>query len=319
MNISKAIDKAAGADRKKIATGTSGKTRSVLNAALHPETFGGGYDITIAATDDAKKWEGYGTALKPASEHWILCRKPIEEKTVVANVLKWGVGAINIDASRIGMINGDSTLRKRVGPTYTGTYNNGKVSEAQPGFMTGTDTGRFPANLLLSHSPGCKFVGEKEIKGNSPVGFSDVKTDNTYGKYAHNSRDVTHDLTETVQAYECVDGCPIAEMGEQSRYFKTFVYAGKSSKRDRNLGLTEGETSTHPTVKSQQLMTYLVKMITPPGGKVLDMFMGSGSTGVAAVNNGFKFVGIELDDDYYITAKTRIESAWEKSCNENTV
>lgn len=208
------------------------------------------------------EWEGWGTALKPAHEPICLARKPLEEKTVAENVLKYGTGGINIDESRVEAQKGDK---------FEGT-----------GFRDDTAIGRFPANLI-------------------------------------------HDNSEEVR--ECFPN-------ESDRFFKSIIYQAKASKSERNKGCEEleekktkgsiglntvGGTPTnytecrinknhHPTVKPIALMEYLIKMVTPKGGIVLDPFMGSGSTGCAAKKNGYDFVGIEMEDEYIKIAEARINS-----------
>lgn len=254
LNISKAIDKAAGAEREVV-----GK-KSTYRKPQAPN----GWDCskraefeTAPATEAAKQWDGWGTALKPASEHWILVRKPISEKTVAANVLKWGTGGINIDECRIGLSHGDDTSRKL---SQKQSWKN--TSPAGSGSVTDDwQKGRFPANLVLSHTI---FCGD-----------------------------------------ECADDCPVKMLDEQSGFgdkggASRFFYVAKASKKDR------GEGNNHPTVKPQKLMQYLAKLITPPNGIILDPFMGSGSTGVAAINSDFRFKGIEQDKNYFQIAEARI-------------
>jgi hypothetical protein len=242
LDISKAIDKAAGVERKVIGKyqspeGTSGESKGAL--------FNGGglVDITSPATDEAKQWQGWGTALKPASEHWILVRKPLSEKTVAKNVLKHGTGGINIDASRISVAKDDPNHR------VPSQGNAGANSIFGVGGHDGNlkPQGRFPANLVLD-----------EV------------------------------------AAEMLDE---QSLGGASRFF----YVAKASKKDR------GTDNNHPTVKSTKLMEYLIKLVTPPNGVVLDPFMGSGSTGKAAVGLGFKFIGIEKNEEYFEIAKRRID------------
>lgn len=185
-----------------------------------------------ARTEAGKPWAGWGTALKPALEPITLARKPVSEKTVARNVLKWRTGGINIDACRVGDI---------VDATFT------------------QSTGRFPANLIHD--------GSEEI--------GDV-------------------------------------FGEASRFF----YCAKASKADREEGLEGGEgnrKNDHPTVKPTELMRYLCRLITPPGGTVLDPFMGSGSTGKAAMLEGFDFIGVDLSQEYVDIARARIEHARNKA------
>ncbi len=249
LDISKAIDKAAGLERPRIPGGQAG-TNAVLGARKAGEAIS-----DEAISDEAIKWSGWGTALKPASEHWILVRKPISEKTVAANVLKWGAGAINVDASRIGFAS-DADKAAAAGRRFErdqnanrtgyGEFKNGTGSLA--GFNANLDKGRFPANITID-------------------------------EYAARMLD------------EQSGG-----VGGASRFF----YVAKASKADK------GTENTHPTVKSTALMQYLIKLVTPPGGTVLDPFMGSGSTGVACKQLGFGFVGIEREAEYFEIARRRI-------------
>ena len=262
-NISKAIDKKAGAKRKVIAMGRSGKsethTSSYNMSKGGTQIMGGDYEITEAKTEDAIKWEGWGTALKPAYEPIVLARKPLSEKTIANNVLTHGTGGINIDDCRISFSdkedidsyefnnNGDSRKTKKEGDSAEIHDGGWKVQKKK----RETPSGRFPANVILD-----------EVAGQILDGHNDT--------------------------------------GGASRFF----YCPKASKKERNEGV---EGNTHPTVKPIKLMEYLVKLITPPNGTVLDPFMGSGSTGCACVNLGFDFYGIELEEPSYDIAKARID------------
>ncbi len=280
LNVSKAIDKAAGAEREVT---RQGKTKSA--------EFAGKFDQAGSnerekrdnpATDSAKQWDGWGTALKPASEHWILVRKPLSEKTVAANVLKWGTGAINIDASRV-----------RPGETTPGgyNYNDGEA----PGNAQPHTQGRFPANLVLSHSPDCE---DDQCVLDCPVRMLDVQSgiSKTPNSVSRNARIATGKYGDFGAATTLCAG----DSGGASRFF----YCAKISSSERNAGC---EVNGHPTVKSKKLMSYLIKMVTPPNGIVLDPFMGSGSTGIAAKECGFDFIGIEKEAEYFEIAKKRIE------------
>lgn len=294
LDISKAIDKAAGAERDVIgsykATGTA-RRKGGIGAETSSSI--GGYEavndsinITAPSTDAAKQWSGWGTALKPASEHWILVRKPVSEKNVAANVLKWGTGGVNVDGCRVET----SETLGRLNHTSS-TFN---AKNTTPYVDNSKGLGRFPANLVLSHSTHC--------------------TDD-----------------------QCDIECAIRALDEQAEQTASrFFYCAKISPSERNAGLAEmpkvnanvgdhrpsGNMSQrlhgkenrpdipranhHPTVKPQKLMRYLCRLITPPGGTVLDPFMGSGSTGMAARDEGFAFVGIEREPDYYTIAEKRI-------------
>lgn len=250
LDVSKAIDKEAGVKRSIIGRSENGAGNS--GKLLGEEAGGGGctwekgFDLTAPATDDAKKWQGFGTALKPACEFWVLIRKPCSEKTVAKNVLKWGTGALNIDGCRIegGILDSDKRSTHS-GPSSNINFGGGKA--------TGGDgarhnlSGRFPANLALDE--------------------------------------------ESAEVLDEQSGS-----GGASRFF----YVAKASKSDR------GEDNKHPTVKSTGLMRYLCRLITPPKGVVLDPFMGSGSTGVAAKKAGMRFIGVDAEPEYFGYAQQRL-------------
>jgi DNA modification methylase len=278
LDISKAIDKAAGAEREILGPNKFAH----LNGKANVNTFAAAKraDETAPATDAAKQWQGWGTALKPASEHWILIRKPCSEKTVAANVLKWGTGAINIDASRVaGQVPKPfGRVHSKRGVTPGADLEDNLIEAPEP-----SPLGRFPANLVLDEEAAMALDEQSGTlksgggdKGNKTVGAQD---------YGSNSK-----------TYSTDDYAP--NTGGASRFF----YVAKASKVDK------GADNTHPTVKSQKLMQYLIKMITPPNGVVLDPFMGSGSTGVACKNLGRKFIGIEMDANYFSIAKRRIDA-----------
>ena len=329
-----------------------------------------------------------------SAENWILTRKPLDKKTktLVKNVLKWGTGAINTgacsvksgDAVTINKLESWSGFGQVKSPEYTSTI---------------SLKGRWPANLVLSHSFDCRYEGTKTVKGTGPkpsqVGSADDYEGGVYGKHVA-SKTVSHsdeDGNETVQAWHCSEFCPVrrldaqsgdrkatltgradpnsahpqpatarserhigaggmvggtgnvyADEGGASRYFNTFesqvdlcdpfFYAAKSPTREKEAGLENftsgtvddgrakaidnpcqrGKTqrkNTHATVKNLKLMRHLVKLITPPGGVVLDPFCGSGSTGCAAVLEGFRFIGIDQSPDYCALSRARI-AHWEK-------
>ena len=238
-NISKGIDKAAGAEREVV-----GKNSASFGYQKDLERWDKGSLITIPATPAAKQWDGWGTALKPAHEPIVLARKPFIG-TVANNVLTYGTGGLNIDGCRVGT--GTGEVKSVNYPDIRGNnYNNASGSvEYQV-----TDQGRWPANFM-------------------------------------------HDGSDEV----------VELLGDAARFF----YSAKASKDDRNEGLDEfEEINYHPTVKPTDLMRYLVRMVTPPGGIVLDPFMGSGSTGKACMYEGFEFIGIDKSADYVTIAKTRI-------------
>lgn len=221
--------------------------------------------------------EGIGTALKPAVECWVLVRKPCSEKTVAANVLKHGTGGLNIDASRIGTETITTSINTAIkGGNFARADGIGKAQEKS------THVGRFPANLVLDEEAAAALDEQSGTLGRSSGGGMN-RDEKSPTSYSFTKRD----KVKTVG---------FGDSGGASRFF----YVAKASRSDK------GADNTHPTVKSTKLMSYLIRLITPPGGTVLDPFMGSGSTGVAAKAEGFEFVGIEQHEGYYKTALQRI-------------
>lgn len=323
LDISKAIDKQAGVGREVIATikkahisqanTNEGWARpSHLNEdGTHKTTM----DITAPATDDAKKWQGFGTALKPANEPIVLARKPLEKGlTVAENVLKWGVGGLNIDATRIGTEIRKNNI-KDLTAMHKGQYGNGGYL---PTVGTVEVQGRFPANLILDETA-AEMLDEQ-----SGTSKSGVRPPTGKPKYTGSTTENSNAMCASSTLDTTLRGH--SDSGGASRFF----YCAKSSKSERNAGLTNqtpqvvsdgreksidnpflrGETerlNTHPTVKPIKLMRYLCRLVTPPNGTILDPFMGSGSTGIAAQEENFKFIGIEIDPAYYEIARNRIE------------
>jgi site-specific DNA-methyltransferase (adenine-specific) len=259
-------------------------------------------------TIEAKQWQGWGTALKPAHEPIVVARKPLIG-TVAANVLTYGTGGLNIDASRVGNEEIVTTNGKGFAGSFEGGVNDNGGS---------THQGRWPANVIHD--------GSDEVVALFPTNTNISKGVRGRGSdiYA-NGKGFANTLAEVGQDIGYGDS------GSAARFF----YCAKASKRDRNEGLDGFEakrdhdgrqeggvggsnprnrTNTakvnhHPTVKPTELMRYLCRLVTPPKGIVLDPFMGSGSTGKAAMYEGFEFIGIELTDEYLPIAKARIEFA----------
>lgn len=269
--------------------------------------------------------EGWGTALKPALEPITVARKPLSEKSVADNVLKWGTGGINIDGCRIGFKDEadykESTQKNQHQDFGTkpmvnnNTY--GDWSMVQP--KNYKPEGRFPANIILDEEAG-KIMDEQSGVSKSTGGSGDksmggLGVNGKYGKYALN--------------VDAANKGGLGDTGGASRFF----YCAKASKSERNKGLDEFEEKNmpygsgggampsgnentvktknknfHPTVKPVKLMQYLVRLVTPPKGIVLDPFCGSGTTGIACKLEGFEFVGIEQDAEYSKIAEARIES-----------
>lgn len=296
LDVSKAIDKMYGVEGEIVSKNPAYRERQLEHDAQWPTPMRPEFKRG-AGSEDAKKWEGFGTALKPASEHWILVRKPLSEPTVAKNVLKHGTGGLNIDSSRINYTSEDRLRHNE--PSSQKEYHSENVNIKFKARIVGKDMGRFPANLVLSHNEDCqdgctegcpvKMLDEQSLAGGM----------HSAGKYRDPGTAVqtgTGGISSYQTGQNPRNGVRIGDTGGASRFF----YCAKASKKDR------GEDNKHPTVKSTKLMEYLIKLITPPAGTVLDPFMGSGSTGVAAKRLGFGFVGIEKETEYFKIAAKRI-------------
>lgn len=253
-------------------------------------------------TDEAKQWEGWNTQLKPAYESIILARKPLDG-TVVNNVLKHGVGGLNIDACRVG-IEIVKTREKKKGESFTSVGNGSGFN----GCGEETRIGRYPANLIHD--------GSEEATGGMPWSKSGSGQKNQF-----NNKNTACSFSKSMKSIKKYFN---GSEGSDSRYF----YCAKASKADRDEGLDGFElkrnsnynsiqraseksyySNFHPTVKPTALMQYVTKLITPLNGTVLDPFMGSGSTGKACMLEGFNFTGIELNPEYITIAEARIKHA----------
>jgi DNA modification methylase len=319
MDISKAIDKMAGAEREVV--GRSPRHGGGTNL-VYGEGMGDGNIpmLTAPSTDEAKTWSGWGTAMKPAVEHWILCRKPLAASSIARNVLTHGTGALNIAGTRVGTDDTRSPSGKR-------PDNGWGMAE---GVLAGSPCGRWPPNLLLSHSADCT----DECAADCPVAELDRQSGVTSSKRALNRRGVT--TGTSIGGYSAYGTCAPQEAmsghndsGGASRFFPTFRYQAKPARGEKEAGLDALPVSTlnrvnpggleneprfapvqvrnnHPCCKSISLMRWLCKLITPPGGAVLDPFAGSGTTGCAALLEGFDFFGIEQDPHYCEIARARL-------------
>jgi site-specific DNA-methyltransferase (adenine-specific) len=220
-------------------------------------------------------WSGWGTALKPAHEPIVMARKPLAG-TVAANVARWGVGAINIDGCRV---EGEPWAAHRAtGLAKTKFFTDGEAVVID---KTPHDLGRFPANVIHD--------GSADVLS----AFPNAPGQQRYVGPEHGSK-------ASVNVYGDMGARPPTPPRGDSGSAARFFYCAKASKTDR------GPDNTHPTVKPTELMRYLCRLVTPPGGKVLDPFLGSGSTGRGAVIEGFAFTGIEMTDEYVPIAKARI-------------
>ncbi len=276
MDVSKAIDKAMGAERTEV-IGYS-NTNDKRGGALM-ETHGKpriDVAITAPATPAAASWNGWGTCLKPAVEPIVVARKPLEG-TVAANVLKYGTGAINIDGCRVPTEDVIETKGNRDSAKVYGKYNGMTPRQSE-----GQKLGRFPANLI--HDGSEEVLALFPDTGKSGVAVRHNSGGCTFG--GNSKKPPMNDMS-------------YSDSGSAARFF----YCAKASRSER------GEGNVHPTVKPVALMRYLVRLVTRKGGIVLDPFMGSGTTGVAAIQEGMNFIGIEKDPHYYEIASERIRKA----------
>lgn len=264
-------------------------------------------------SEDAARWQGWGTALKPGAEHWILVRKPLA-RTVAQTILRYLTGALNIDGCRVPFTRGEKSpsVKRRRGKTRVaktgGTgweYHGDRSRYHEP--HHGEDQGRWPANVLLSHAAACE---EDLCSPGCPIAALDLQSGPVGGgKGRRGAKAKAGDKQGLFGIRATGEEVGYGDAGGASRFFPTFYYAPKASAKDRSAGLPEGERNQHPTVKSTELMRWLCRLVTPPGGLVLDPFTGSGSTGVAAQAEGFRFVGIERKADYVRVALHRLRAS----------
>ena len=302
LNIGKAIDIKLGNEREVVGVQQHPTSKDRTGNKSPYQAEDSHLDATHEITKGNSEYEGWGTALKPAHEPIVMARKPLSEKTIADNVLKHGTGGINIDGCRIGHEGGSVGV---VLEEDKGNHIYGKMKKT----IVDNDIslGRFPANFIHDGSDEVldlfPDVSASKSGGNNGYHFNE-------GKRKEGAR----------SGYD-----------EPSGTAARFFYCAKASKKERNMGLSSLEANQysydgrkkpidnpyqrnksiakniHPTVKPLALMKYLCRLVTPKGGTVLDPFMGSGSTGVSAKDEGFNFIGIELDEDYFNLSKHRIE------------
>lgn len=397
-NVSKSLDRMAGAEREVVGM-RSGKGGENLNLLARAEgkddpaargcgAYGvGAHQVNVAipvtapATDEAKQWDGWGSALKPCWEPIVLCRKPIEG-TIAGNILAHGAGGLNVDATRIGRAADDAPGWHETGAKGSGGFQDTdtfKIHDMMPEEVQARcSKGRWPANAIIQHSEKCQLVGQRRIKGCPAVvtqggqdgGGFDVGVEVTRQRRSEFAGYGDEDGLEGVDEWACVPGCPARVLddsvglrrsgkmkagtkrantmgyagampdetlhetyGDQGGVSR-FLYQAKPSKAERERGLlgvvpchkcggldttTHVDQKTgntvkclrnhHNTLKSVDLMRWLVRLVTPPGGTCLDMFAGSFTTGVAALLEGFQFLGIESDPGYYVIGRARLAHA----------
>ena len=293
-DVSKAIDRMAGAEREvtgryRAPDGGDRAARPENLNVYHGRSQEWNKPLTAPATPEAAQWDGWGTALKPAFEPIVLARKPLAEKTVARNVLAYGTGAINVDACRIAATPDDLALMEaRSHPNGTVAGADGGHIHMQwdkPNGFKSNPAGRWPANVLLDQHAAA-WVDEQSgtLKSGARNGVRTAdQSRTTYGAFEGGDSGRTFASDE----------------GGASRFF----YVAKAPKSERpNVGGVQ-----HPTVKPLAIMRWLIRLVTPPGGTVLDPFAGSGTTIEAALIEGFDPVGIEMETDYLPLIQHRID------------
>lgn len=313
LNIGKAVDKLQGNEREVVGDKLwNNSAHHFVPGEKHTER------VTLKDTKGTSEWEGWGTALKPAVECWWLCRKPLSEKSVAENCLKWGTGGINIDESRVDY-NGEVP---NVGGRANHTRGDGYGFKELGDKIEANTQGRFPANLIHDNSEEVRGCFPETGSSKYQVGGTPRKTDGFVC--------TSPDRSSAVMNY--------GDSGNASRFFKSIIYQAKASKAERNMGcdkMDEKQTTDgcirsnpesarkyqansaprknhHPTVKPIALMVYLINMITRKGQTVLDPFAGSGTTAVACKELCRKFIGIELDPEYCEIARKRVDAIPER-------
>lgn len=372
LNLGKALDKMNCIEREILARNPASRENGDRTNSLFKFK-----NKTIYFSKGNSEWEGWGTALKPAIEPIVVARKPLSEKTIVLNVLKWSCGGINIDGCKINFEMSQETdkrigtnevrgSKKGLNPNSTSIFGS-KIASYQGQMYRG---GRFPANLIWTHHPDCQETEEYEIVKGQKHG---VRTKNfgSEEEAIEGGNETGGEMNEPdtiFKKWNCVEGCPTkmfpnntgafakvnigqkgfggviydkyksggdggksfydnGALGNASRFFKCceweeedftpIIYQAKASKSERNEGLTT--RNFHPTVKPVKLMSYLVRLITKKGGIVLDPFCGSGSTGIGAIREGMKFIGIEMTKEYIPIAEARIENEINKIKSKPTL
>lgn len=311
-DVSKRIDKEAGAEREVIGVSKNNRDRS-----KHNYNSVGNVDseaiITAPATDSAKLYQGWGTALKPSNEPICVARKPLEKGlTVAANVLKYGTGGINIDGTRIGSNPGYSYKNGPGGNTFSV----GKDVDGTRTQPVESTQGRWPANTIFDEAAaemldaqtqnlhGAGFKRDAEIRPTSQnIEFKGALGTNMqrFGDSGGASRFFYVAKASKSERNAGLEGMPLKESGGMSGTKDKSLKTGSGNERDNM------NQNFHPTVKPIKLMQYLIKLVTPINGTVLDPFVGSGTTGVAAKSLGFKFIGCEMNKEYVEIAQRRIE------------
>ena len=328
LNIGKAIDRHLGAEREVVGINedrarrqpnglyTNGRQTYMLSV----NKFAGNHNVTAAATPQSQQWEGWNTTLKPAIEEWIMFRKPTEG-TIVENVLQYGVGGINIDDCRVPT---QEYLGRPKGQAVN-AYNMSRYPEPALGEITSEPEARYPTNLIhdgsnevVSLFPDSKGQ-QGDVRGTEPS-RTGVNT-NCYGEYGRIATQKRGDSGSAARFFYCAKTNRIDRDEGLEEFDKKVIKITSghgrgeiNTNKQNGTGVRDNfpRHNTHATVKPTSLMQYLCRLITPPDGIILDPFMGSGSTGKAAMLEGFRFIGIEKEHEYFEIAQARILWAYNK-------
>lgn len=295
LDVSKAVDKKLGAEREVIGE------RAVLPGLAFESTGPSTVPVTAPATAAAAAAAGWGTALKPAHEPVVLARKLLNG-TVAENFMEHGTGALNIDAARVGVQGGTRQVVAKDGPTGEEVTSYGASLGSAPGGNEDAG-GRWPSNVVLAHLEECKGSGPRHTEVLCAPGCPVAELNAMSGE-TESTRQVQ--TSKPGKVYGAGAGLPshTGEYGyDDAGGAARFFYIAKPKTRERIGGTLR---NLHPTVKPVELMRYLVRLVTPPGGVVLDPFMGSGTTGCACAAEDVDFIGIEQDADSYETAAARV-------------
>lgn len=299
LNIGKAVDKIQGNEREII--GKDPNHRKNKYESYTELKLQNSYKENNILDKGTSPYEGWGTALKPANEPICLARKPISENTIAENVLKWGTGGVNIDGCRI-QTNDELKVVDSNGGEMIGRFGNGKG--LGPHISIPSELGRFPANIIFDEES-AELLDDQSGVSKSGINKIEKGSGGIWNKGSN-----------------LPIGPEYGDQGGASRFF----YCAKVSKSERNKGLDQVEgkevvrqglagennnpvhKNNHPTVKPIKLMSYICRLITPKNGVVLDPFMGSGSTGISAKLEGFDFIGMEMNEEYFKIAEARIKN-----------
>ncbi len=297
LDVSKAIDKSAGVEREVLGLertpwkGSSASITGVHGEAYRP-TGEDGYvtkPVTAPATDAARQWQGWGTAMKPGWEPIVVARKPLQGN-VAANVLRWGTGALNIDACRVGPNPGYRYNADRNETTFHGQQGDRAVQTAEKrgAPIVESSAGRWPPNVLLGEEAAAELDRQSgTLTSGKMMPTHTTAARQVYGQNAEGGY-------TTMETY--------GDSGGASRFFPVFKYEPKAPGHER----PNVDGQMHPTTKPLDLMRWLVRLVTPPGGTILDPFAGSGTTAEACVVEGFRCITIEREVAYLPLIKARL-------------